>query len=346
MGTGALSVVAYSQPGQVSAMAGPSLWLSRIWLAMALAFFLFLFVRNIVVRRLARGLLSSVRAHDSGPAYATFPGAINVLAIALMRTTDLSSTEPGRWLIFGMAAVGTGLGLALTVVFFVATFESQEFEAEDISGMWFIPETVILLGAVLFGDLSGMVDVSMQRTAAVVSFALLGIGLILFLLTAMLFFNRLVLHRQVQRVGVPAMWIMISPLSVSVLAIQVVAADTAMLGGTWGPAVLQTANFLSAILWGFSLWWVAAATLITIHDGRRAITYSAADWAFVFPSAALVLATLNLGRFWESGFMEGLGVAFSFVLIAVWVSVFVSSIVALVRERRAGGPTPPTPAID
>ncbi len=336
MGTGAVSVVAYSQPGQLPALSGPSVWLSRLWLAMALGFFVFLVVRNIIVRRLARGLLSSVRSHDTGPAYAAFPGAINVLALALLRTTALPDYEFGRWLIFGMAAIGTFLGLALTVVFFVSAFESEEFEAEDISGTWFIPETVILLGAVLFGDLSGMVNADVQRTAAVLSFALLGVGLILFCLTAMLFFNRLVLHRQVQHVGVPAMWIMISPLSVSALAIQAVAADTAMLGGTWGPAVLQTANFLAAILWGFSLWWVAAATLITIHDGRRAMTYTAADWAFVFPSAALVLATLTLGRFWESGFMEVLGVLFSFVLIAVWLSVFVSSIVALVRERRAG----------
>lgn len=334
MGTGAVSVVAWMEPGQLAALAPFSQVLSRLWLASAIAFFVFLVIRNYFVRRLGRGLLAAIRSHGNGPAYATFPGAINVLAVALLRTTDLPSATAGRWLLVIMAVVGTSLGLALTVIFFVAAFESEQFEAEDISGTWFIPETVILLGAVLFGDLSGLIDREMQRTAAVISFALLGVGLVLFCLTAMVFFNRLVLHRRVQHVGAPAMWIMISPLSVSALAIQAVAADTGMLGGTWGPAVLQTANFLAAILWGFSLWWVAAATLITIHDGRDALTFTSADWAFVFPSAALVMTTLTLGRFWESGFMETLGVLFSFVLLGVWLSVFVSSVVALARERR------------
>ncbi len=334
MGTGATAVVADLEPGRIAALAPISQALAWVWLGASVLFFVFLLIRNVFVRRLGRGLLASLRSPETGPSYATFPGAINVLAVALLRVTDLTESEAGRWLILGMAVVGTGLGLMLTVIFFVAAFERDEFEAEEISGTWFIPETVILLGATLFGDLSGTIDVSLQRTAAAISFALLGIGLILFCFTAMLFFNRLVLHRQVEHVGAPAMWIMISPLSVSALAIQAVAADTAMLGGTWGPAVLQTANFLAAILWGFSLWWVAVATLITVHSGRRALTFTAADWGFVFPSAALVLATLTLGRFWESGFMEALGVLFSFLLLAVWCFVFVASIVALRRERR------------
>jgi hypothetical protein len=41
--------------------------------------------------------------------------------------------------------------------FFVAAFEREEFVAEEISATWLIPETVILLGATLFGDLSGTI---------------------------------------------------------------------------------------------------------------------------------------------------------------------------------------------
>lgn len=344
MGTGAVALVAASDPGGFS-LGAVSLVVSWVFLALALLLFLALVIRRVAVVRRTRGLRwgawggvgREVRDPATGAGYATVPGAVNVLALALFSIAGLSESASGRWIVLVLAVVGTSAGLLLTVLFFTAAFENQDFAAEDISGTWFIPETVILLGAILFGELSNVTPLSLQRTAAVLSFVLLGIGLVLFGFTAMLFFNRLVLHRQEQQVGAPAMWIMLSPLSVSALAIQAVAADTSMLGGTWSPAVLQTANFLAALLWGFSLWWIAAATVITAHAGRSALTFTAADWGFVFPTAALVIATSTLGRFWQSGAMEALAVAFSLILLAVWGTVFAASAIALWRGRDGFG---------
>ena len=73
--------------------------------------------------------------------------------------------------------------------------------------------------------------------------------------------------------------------------------------------------------------------MITAHAGRAALTFTAADWGFVFPTAALVLATSTLGRFWQSGVMEALAVVFSLILLLVWGTVFASSVVAVWRER-------------
>ncbi len=341
MGTGAVALVAGSDPGEMTAFAGVSTVLSWAFFLMASGFFLFLLIRSVVVRRLWRGLRAQVTDPATGAGFATVPGAVNVLALGLLRVAGFAEFPAGRWIVLALAVIGTVLGLILTVVFFTAAFERQDFEAEDISGTWFIPETVILLGAVLFGDLSNVAAESVQRTAAVASFALLGIGLVLFGFTAMLFFSRLVLHRQSQQVGAPAMWIMLSPLSVSALAIQAVAADTSMLGGTWDPAVIQTANFLAAILWGFSLWWIAAAGVITAHLGRAALTFTAADWGFVFPTAAVVLATSTLGRFWQSGAMEALAVVFSLLLLLIWGAIFTASVYALRRDAadHPGGST-------
>jgi len=64
-----------------------------------------------------------------------------------------------------------------------------------------------------------------------------------------------------------------------------------MLGGSWTPAVAEVATFGAGALWGFALWWIAAATVVTRHAGRAALTRTAADWGFVFPSAAMVIAS-------------------------------------------------------
>ena len=134
--------------------------------------------------------------------------------------------------------------------------------------------------------------------------ALLGAGGLLFGLTAVIFVNRLVLHPGVHRTGAPAMWIMISPLAVTSLALQSVAGADQTLGGSWTSAMQEVATFGAAALWGFALWWIAAAAVITRHAGRAALTYTPADWGFVFPSAAMVIATLTLGRRWQSALVE------------------------------------------
>lgn len=337
MGTAAVSGVAAANPGQVPVLEITSTGFAWVLWSISVLFFGFLVIRDVVVRRLTRTIWAGLKDPVIGPGYATIPGAINVLALVTLRLTGVMDQSWGVWLIFCLTAVGTGVGVALTVVFFVNAFESDDLPAERISGTWFIPETVILLGAILFGTIGTSLPVSWHRTVGVLSFACLGMGLLLFALTASLFFNRLVLHQQVENVGAAAMWIMISPLSVGALALPTVAANTSELSGTWGSAVMQAADFLASLMWGFSLWWVGAAVLITIHAGRRALTFTPTDWGFVFPSAALVLSTLSLGRLWQSGFVEGLAIAFSFVLVLLWATVLVSAVTSLVREP---GPAP------
>ncbi|MFN8125349.1 MAG: hypothetical protein U0R64_02375 [Candidatus Nanopelagicales bacterium] len=295
-------------------------------------FFTFLVVRDFAFHGLGRRVLADLRSPTDGPAYATIPGAINVLAIALVHLVGF--TPVTMWVVLVLGAVGTLLGLGLTVVFFTNAFENREFNAEDVSGTWFIPETVLLLGAMLAGMLSAVLPEAWDRSLGVIAFGLLGAGLILFALTATLYFHRLIQFRQDDS-GVPSLWIMMSPLSVGALALPIVAASTADLGGAWGGAIVQAAHLVAALMWGFSMWWFAAAALVTWRWSGQPLTFTPADWGFVFPFAAMVLSTLALGRLWESGLMEALGVLLSFALAAVWIVVFVSAIVSLRRARQS-----------
>lgn len=330
MGSAATATVAALQPGRVGFLGGFADVTSSLILGVSILAFLALIVRNFLVRRLGRGLVGNVRSPRTGPAYATIPGAINVLAVALLRVWPATARE-SWWLLFTLAAVGTVLGLCLTVVFFVGAFEHEQFEAEDISGIWFIPETVVLLGSYLFAELAPTGPQPIVRTMAVIAVALLGAGGLLFGITAVILVNRLVLHTGVRRTGgAPAMWIMISPLAVTSLALQSVAGGDPMLGGSWTPAVAEVATFAAGALWGFALWWIAAATVVTRHAGRAAMTRTAADWGFVFPSAAMVVATVTLARKWQSWLVEAVGLVLGILLALVWVAV----VIGTVRELR------------
>ena len=110
--------------------------------------FVGLFIRDFLIRGLGLNPAWKLRSPRTGPAYATIPGAISVLAVAVIRVwpTTISSTA-GWWMLVTLAGFGTVLGLWLTVVIFVAAFEHEQFQAEDISGIWFIPETVESIGS-------------------------------------------------------------------------------------------------------------------------------------------------------------------------------------------------------
>jgi tellurite resistance protein TehA-like permease len=339
MGTAATATVASLHPGQIGVLTGFANLTATILLIGSIMAFVFLVVRDFLIRGLGRNLAGRLRSPRTGPAYATIPGAINVLAVAVIRVwpATLGGTA-GWWLLVTMAGVGSVMGICLTVVFFVAAFEDEQFQAEDISGIWFIPETVMLLGSFLFAELAPTGPSVAKQGLAVLAVALLGAGALLFGVTAVIFVNRLVLHAGVHRIGASATWIMISPLAVTSLALQSAAGGDPMLGGSLSPAVTEVATFGAGALWGFALWWIAAATVVTRHAGRAALTRTAADWGFVFPSAAMVIATLTLGRRWQSGLVETIGLALGALLALVWIAVLTGTIIGL---RRHTGASPP-----
>lgn len=337
MGSAATAVVAALHPGRLDALTGFADATAAIMLIASIVSFVILFVRDFLVRGLGRGLAAQLRSPRTGPAYATIPGAVNVLAIGALRVwPGTAGSTTGWWLLLSLTVVGTALGLCLTVVFFVAAFEHEQFQAEDISGIWFIPETVVLLGSFLFAELAPAGPPAIERGLAVLAVALLGAGGLLFAFTAVVFVNRLILHPGVHRTGAPAMWIMISPLAVTSLALQSVAGGDPMLGGSWTPAVAEVATFGAGALWGFALWWIAAATIVTRHAGRAALTRTAADWGFVFPAAAMVVATLTLARRWQSGLVEAIGLTFGVLLALVWLTVLTGTIFGLRGRSRSG----------
>ncbi len=336
MGTAATAAVLAGNPGRVATLADPLRVGAVLLLAGSVVAFVGLALRDFGVRGLGRGLPARMRSPVSGAAHATIPGSLNVVAVAaLVLWPAVTSTVAGWVTVAALAGIGTSLALWLTLEFFVSAFEHPGVEARDISGVWFIPETVVLLGALLISDLARAGPVQLQRSLTVVAFALLGAGALLFLFTAMMFVNRLVLHAHDRATGAPAVWIMISPLSVTGLALQSVARDASLLGSAWSDALYEIAGFVSAMLWGFALWWIAVVAVLTRHAGRAAFTRTAADWAFVFPMAAMVIATLTLGRYWDSALVEGIAVVLALLLLAFWSAVVAGSVRLLAGERRA-----------
>lgn len=257
-----------------------------------------------------------------GPAFATIPGAMLVIITAVM-VLEPDSVLPGFWWWSALAwnAVGAFLAVAVTIRLFVAAFVRDAFPVERMGGVWFIPESALLLAGLVAARLALTGPPELSRTLFVSAFALVGAGAMLFGLTAALFFTRLVLYPHVRSTGAPSMWIMISPLSLCALALNQVGEDAYQLTARVGDEPVEATHLMAMLLWGFSLWWIAAATAITWDARGSALTSTPADWAYVFPPAAVTIATLVLARVWDSLAMELLGALFAVALLTVWILV-------------------------
>ena len=226
------------------------------------------------------------------------------------------------WLVLVWTAVGAILAVVVTVRLFVAAFADDSFPVQHLSGMWFVPETALMLAGIVLGRMavSGLDDPIASLMFAAI--ALVGAGVLLFALTAAVFFTRLILHPHVRANGAPAMWIMLSPLSISILAMQQqVSLEAEILNSEAGRESAAFLDLLAVLLWGFSLWWVLAAAAITWGSRSGAFTHSPADWSYVFPLAGLSLATIELSRLWEVLALQWLGAAFAILLFAVWITI-------------------------
>ena len=100
MGSAATATVASLHPGQIGVLTGFADATATILLIASITAFVVLVVRDFLIRGLGRNLAGKLRSPRTGPAYATIPGAINVLAVAVIRVWPATIGSPpagGCW---------------------------------------------------------------------------------------------------------------------------------------------------------------------------------------------------------------------------------------------------------
>lgn len=118
------------------------------------------------------------------------------------------------------------------------------------------------------------------------------------------------------------------------LALLSLAQAGAPLWGTAAAAVAAASSIGAAVIWGFGMWWLAAAVvLLGAYLRRGPLPYGLGWWAFTFPLGAYTASTLALARAWHAGALEALAAILFVVLVAFWLIVTAGT----VRAVRSGG---------
>jgi tellurite resistance protein TehA-like permease len=111
----------------------------------------------------------------------------------------------------------------------------------------------------------------------------------------------------------PTAWIHLAPLGVIPVSLLNVLDQLPF------PVAHEPFLFLSLLLWGFGVWWLVMATLLTLAARRAGqMPFALSWWGFTFPLGAFVAASLRLSPLTGIGAVGVVGIACWALLVVLW----------------------------
>ena len=89
------------------------------------------------------------------------------------------------------------------------------------------------------------------------------------------------------------------------------------------PIIKVVAIIAGTFLWLLCFWFFALSTVAVVH-GSRKMTPNLTWWGFIFPNAGLTMATIQLGKAYDSPGIKYLASVMTAILFLGWIAVGVS----------------------
>ncbi len=324
MGTAIVGVAASANPGGVAALAQPARTLGQVMAVLAAVLAVVLgagYLGRFVWH--ADAALADLRDPVAGALYGTLPGGILVLAAAAAAIGPTwFSPSAVRDLVAGLDWIGVPLAFVMSVVFAYLLFVRSELVPETVNGGWFIPPVVNIVVPLVLVPLIPGASPEVARALLLASYAFFGMGFLLYLLVVTMLHHRLVLHPLPHAALAPSLWIGLGPIGVGALALVKMAGAGAAAFGPVEPTVAMVSKLAATALWGFGIWWLAAAVLLLVHYLRSGpLPYGLGWWGFTFPLGAYTVATLALAKTWDLRGLDWAGAGLFVLLGLFWLLV-------------------------
>jgi tellurite resistance protein TehA-like permease len=203
--------------------------------------------------------------------------------------------------------------------------------------VWVFPGYPLLLTAPFGGTLitvainSGQLNSLNAVAIAFASVSVQGAAFSISFMICAAFLYRLMTQKLPRDAQRPGVFISIGPFAFTVAGIvmlgnraeEIVPAD--FLGNTHAVFILRVLSVMVGVwLWGLSIWFflVSTGSLWKYLKPDHRLPFQMTWFSFVFPNTALVTATLQLGRAFNSSALEVLGCVLAGCLVLVWLLVF------------------------
>ena len=208
-------------------------------------------------------------------------------------------------------------GAVLVFVFSFAVlfhmFRGEHVGLEHVTPAKFIPAVGLVVIPVAGGPLLELQAGAVRELALLANLLGLGAGLMMYLGLLGLTLQRKLLAKPAVGMLTPTAWIHLAPLGVIPVSLLNVLDQL--------PFEVPHAPFLfiSLMLWGFGVWWLVMASLLTLAARRAGqMPFALSWWGFTFPLGAFVAASLRLSPLTGIAAVDTVGVACWLLLAAIW----------------------------
>ncbi|MGY2681084.1 TDT family transporter [Pseudomonas tolaasii] len=244
-------------------------------------------------------------------------------------------------LLFGLPRWGSGvvplaeavwwldvaMALACGVLIPFMMFTRQEHSIDQMTAVWLLPVVAAEVAAASGGLLAPhLADAHSQLVMLVTSYVLWAFSLPVAFSILTILMLRMALHKLPHSNMAASSWLALGPIGTGALGMLLLGGDAPAIFAANGlPGVGEMANGLGLVagiaLWGFGLWWMLIAVLITLRYLRAGIPFNLGWWGFTFPLGVYALATLKLASLLHLGFFSIFGSALVGALALMWLIV-------------------------
>lgn len=245
------------------------------------------------------------------------------------------------FLVFGLPRWGEGvvhvaevlwwldvaMSLACGVLIPYLMFTRQEHSIDQMTAVWLLPVVAAEVAAASGGLLAPhLADAHSQWVVLVTSYVLWAFSLPVAFSILTILLLRMALHKLPHENMAASSWLALGPIGTGALGMLLLGADApAIFAANGFPGIGEIAAGLGVVagitLWGFGLWWMLIAVLITVRYLRAGIPFNLGWWGFTFPLGVYSLTTLKLASTLDLAFFSVLGCVLVALLAALWLVV-------------------------
>ncbi|MFJ2694233.1 TDT family transporter [Pseudomonas sp. NPDC087336] len=206
-------------------------------------------------------------------------------------------------------------------------FTRQEHSIDQMTAVWLLPVVAAEVAAASGGLLAPhLADAHGQLVMLVTSYVLWAFSLPVAFSILTILLLRMALHKLPHENMAASSWLALGPIGTGALGMLLLGADAPVIFAATGlSGIGEIAAGLGLVagitLWGFGLWWMLMAVLITLRYLRAGIPFNLGWWGFTFPLGVYSLATLKLASTLHLKFFSVFGCVLVSLLIVMWLIV-------------------------
>jgi C4-dicarboxylate transporter/malic acid transport protein len=223
-------------------------------------------------------------------------------------------------------------GVGLTIFFGIVSpflmFKGEHVTLDHINPAWFIPPVGLIVipipGSFIIPQYSGLI----REFVIFLNYFGWGSGFFIYISLCAICMYRFILHRPLPNILAPTIWINLGPIGAGTVALISLVNNSAFI------TVKEPFFVCGLIFWGFGIWWVLMAIVMTFYYIKKVkVPYALSWWAFTFPLGAYVAASHLVAKIFHLEIVDFIGFGLYLLLVFLWSLTLIKTLVAIYNKK-------------